>query len=172
MSKKALLAASLTLFSTALLAAPPSGTVGIGVAHTESTLDSGNTIFMPIQFDNGLWAEPFLAYQTLEDDAGNDITALSVGAGLFKDFHRAAQTRAYVGGRLGYQYLDIDPAGAGNSDDESGILVQPVIGFGYEPVDNVMFGAEAFVSYQDSDIDGIESYGTGTSLFARYFFSN
>lgn len=155
-----------TLISGVAFAGPPAGTLGVGVAHTESTFDSGNTIFVPYTLNDGWWVEPFISYSNIDVDGGDEITSFTLGSGLFKDFHATAKTRAYVGGRLGYAYLDSDQNG-----DDNGILAQSVLGFGYEPVDNVIFGAEAFVSYQDSDIDGQESYDTGTSLFVRYFFN-
>lgn len=154
------------MISGAAFAGPAPGTLGVGVAHTESTFDSGNTIFLPYTLNDGLWVEPFISYSNVDVDGGDEITSLIIGGGLFKDFHSTAKTRAYFGGRLGYAYLDSDDNG-----DDNGLLAQPVLGFGYEPVDNVIFGAEAFVSYQDSDISGQESYGTGTSLFVRYFFN-
>lgn len=164
-----------TLISGAAFAGPPAGTVGVGVAHTEGTLDDGNTIFVPYTLNDGWWIEPFISYSNTEINSGpasgTEIDFLTIGSGVFKDFHSTAKTRAYVGGRLGYVYADVDAPGPGGSDDDSGVLVQPVVGFGYEPVSNLMFGAEAFVTYQDSDITGTESYGTGTSLFARYFFT-
>lgn len=167
-------AIALTLASGAAFAGPPSGTVGVGVAHTQSTLDDGNTIFVPITLENNWWVEPFVAYASEEINSGpnegNETTGISVGSGVFKNVHTTAKTRAYLGGRLGYTYFENDPSGSSSTDD-SGFLVQPTVGFGYEPVDNLMFGAEAFLTYQDSDIQGVESLGTGTSLFARYYFT-
>ena len=170
MKKQLALLAASTLISGAAFAAPAPGTIGVGVAHTESELDSGNIIFVPYQLEQGWWVEPFISYSDDDVSGGNEISFLTIGSGVFKDFHSTAKTRAYVGGRLGYIRAEVDFAGGG-SDDTDGVLVQPVLGFGYEPVNNLMFGAEAFVSYQDSDDLGVESYGTGTTLFARYFFS-
>lgn len=163
-------ALALTVFSGLALASPPPGTIGIGVAHTNGSLNQGNTIFLPMTLGNGLWVEPFASYTSTEDKAsGDETTAFSIGAGLFKNFWSTANTRAYLGGRLGYTYFEYDPATAGSIDD-NGFMIQPVIGFGYQPVDSLMLGAEAYVTYQDSDISGTETLGTGTSLFARYYF--
>lgn len=164
------------LISGAAFAGPAPGTLGVGIAHSEGTQGDGNTIYLPYTLNDGLWVEPFVSYSHIEDNNSDaEADALSIGAGLFKDFHSTAKTRAYFGGRLGYNYIDVENA-AGNDSDGSGFLVQPVIGFGYEPVQNVIFGAEAFVAYQDSDLDDVngadtESFGTGTSLFVRYFFN-
>lgn len=77
------------------------------------------------------------------------------------------KTRAYFGGRLGYIHSHVHPG-----DNDDGVLVQPVLGFGYEPVNNIMFGAEAFVEYRNSDNAADKTYGTGTNLFVRYFFGS
>lgn len=171
MKKKLVAAMAASMIGGAAFAAPPPGTIGVGVAHTESSLDDGNIIFIPVTLENNLWVEPFLSYSSVEDSSGTEVDFLTIGAGLFKDFHATAKTRAYFGGRLGYVRADVDLAGPGGNEDEDGVLVQPVLGFGFEPASNLIFGAEAFVTYQDSDITGTESYGTGTSLFARYFFT-
>ena len=154
-----------TLISGVAFAAPAPGTIGVGIAHTESTLGSDDTIFLPYTLNDGLWVEPFISYSN-EDNGTTENTNLTIGAGLFKDFHSTAKTRAYFGGRLGYIYADQDPG-----SDDNGLLVQPVLGFGYEPVNNLILGAEAFVSYEDNDDTNTENYGTGTSLFVRYFFN-
>lgn len=169
MFKKTICALALTLVSGVAFAAVPAGTFGVGVSHSGG---GENTIFVPITLENGLWVEPFVSYNNSEVTAsGNETTNIDVGVGLFKNFFTTANTRAYLGGRIGYSYYEVDPAGANNSTDSNGVLIQPTLGFGYAPVDNILFGAEAYVSYNDSDITGSETLGTGTSLFVRYFFA-
>lgn len=167
MKTKLALALATSLISGVALAAPAPGTIGVGVAHSEGTGNGDNTIFVPYTLNDGLWVEPFVSFARVENAGPSDATVFTLGAGLFKDFFQTEKTRAYFGGRLGYVHADVDPGG-----DDDGLLVQPVLGFGYEPVNNVMFGAEAFVAYQDSDITNQKTYNTGTNLFVRYFFGN
>lgn len=169
MFKKTGCALALALVSSVAVAGVPAGTIGVGVSHGENV----NTIFVPITLEGNLWVEPFVSYTSQDiKQAGVDTetTAISVGTGLFVNFYETAKTRAYFGGRIGYSYFENDPAN-GSSNDDSGFLIQPTLGFGYMPVDNIMFGAEAYVSYQNSDITGTETLGTGTALFARYYFA-
>lgn len=153
------------------LAAPAPGTIGVGVAHSEGTGSSSDTtIYVPYTLNDGLWIEPFIAYARIKPKGpSKHRSGLKVGSGLFKDVHETEKTRAYVGGRLGYVYAN---SGAPGSSTDDGIFVQPVLGFGYEPVNNILFGAEAFVAYSNSDISGDSSFNTGTNLFVRYFFGN
>lgn len=168
MFKKTGFALALALASGVAYAGVPAGTIGIGISHGENV----NTIFVPITLGNGLWVEPFLSYSETEVKAtGAEETNAEIGVGLFKNFYVTEHTRAYFGGRIGLTYLENNPSGPNNSSDDTGFSIQPTIGFGYTPVENIMFGAEAYVTYEDSDIDGKESFGTGTSLFVRYYFA-
>lgn len=168
MFKKSVFGLALMLVSGMAFAGVPSNTIGIGVAYTG---DDSTRIFVPITLDNGYWVEPFVSYSNTEDKStDNETTNVDIGVGLFKNFFTTAKTRAYIGGRIGYSYYEYDPA-TGDSTDDGGFLIQPTIGFGYEPVNNILFGAEAYVSYEDSDINGKETLGTGTSLFVRYYFA-
>lgn len=172
MKKQFAVAIAATFISGAALAAPAAGTIGVGVAHSEGTGDSSNTIFVPYTLNNGWWVEPFLSFSDSEDkNTNSDVTVFTIGGGVFNDFFTTPKTRAYAGGRLGYVHSEIDPPGPNNDNSDDGVSVGPVLGFGYEPVNNLLFGAEAFVTYEDSDINSSETFSTGTSLFVRYFFS-
>lgn len=169
MKKKLALALATSLISGVAMAAPAPGTLGVGVSHSEGTNGSSDTIFVPYTLNDGLWVEPFFAYEGIDVKGGSagDTDVFTIGGGLFKDFFQTEKTRAYFGGRLGYVHARIKGA-----DNDDGVLVQPALGFGYEPVSNVIFGAEAFVAYRNSDNAGAKTYGTGTNLFVRYFFGN
>lgn len=169
MFKKSGLALALALVSGVAFAGLPAGTIGIGVSHSG---DGDNSIYVPIVLEQGFWIEPFASYSSTEDKAsGVEETNLNVGVGLFKNFFTTANTRAYFGGRIGLSYYEYDNPQTNYSTDDTGFMIQPTIGFGYTPVNNIMLGAEAYVSYNDSDIQGQESIGTGTSLFVRYYFA-
>lgn len=168
MFKKTGVALALALVSGVAFAGVPAGNIGIGISHSG---EGDNTIFVPYTLEQGVWVEPFISYSNIEDKSSDvETTNIDVGVGLFKNFFTTPKTRAYFGGRLGYSYYESEGP-SGNSVDDNGFLVQPTLGFGYEPVDNIMLGAEAYVSYEDSDIKGQENLGTGTSLFVRYYFA-
>lgn len=168
MFKKSGLALALALVSGAAFAGVPAGTVGIGVSHSG---DGENSIYLPIVLEQGFWIEPFVSYASTEDkSSGDEETNIDAGVGLFKNIFTTDKTRAYAGGRIGLSYYESDPANASSTDD-TGFMIQPTIGFGYEPVNNILMGAEAYVTYNDSDINGKETLGTGTQLFVRYYFA-
>lgn len=171
MIKKSGFALALALVSGVAFAGVPAGTMGIGVSHSG---DGDSSIYVPIVLERGFWIEPFVSYSHTEDKASDlEVTNINVGVGLFKNFFTTAHTRAYFGGRVGYSYYLYDPANSASTPatEDNGFMVQPTIGFGYEPVNNILFGAEAYVAYNDSDIKGQESLSTGTSLFVRYYFA-
>lgn len=170
MFKKTGFALALALASGVACAGVPAGTIGIGIAHSG---EGNNTIFVPITLGGGVWVEPFVSYANedpIDDNAGAEVTAINAGAGLFATFYRTAKTRAYFGGRLGVNYIKVEDTN-GDETDETGLFVQPTLGFGYMPVDNLMIGAEAFLTYKNGDINGVETLSTGTQLFARYYFA-
>lgn len=168
MKKQIAVMAGLMLASSMAFAAQqPAGEIGLGIAHANNG-GNATTIYVPYTLGNGMWVEPFVAYSHVEDSSGVETESFTVGAGLFKDVFSTAKTKAYVGSRIGYVYSNT-PGVAGS---EGGLLVQPTLGFAYQPVSNVGLGAEAFVQYSDSDITGDESWGTGTQFFVRYFFAD
>lgn len=170
-----IIAASLAL----PFAAQATGT-GIGVAHGTSGLDftrNDTTIFVPIAMGSNLWIEPFFSYANVDVDNVGDGDATTVGVGLFSDVFSANKTSAYVGGRVGYVNADFNATAGGTTTTNGfdGWSFSPTLGFGYSPVPNLFFGAEAFVTYNTIDNNGsnndISTIGTGTNLFARYFFN-
>lgn len=170
MFKKTGCALALALFSSLAFAAAPAGNVGIGVAHSGN---GDSTIFVPITLQGNLWIEPFLSYNNTDVDGAGETTAYSVGTGLFVNMLDTQHTVAYFGGRIGYVSTEVDPIGP-TSNTTDGFAISPTIGFGFTPVDNVMLGAEAFLTYADVEDDngnGSTSTSTGTQLFVRYFFA-
>jgi hypothetical protein len=169
MKKQLGLLLALSMVSGLAFAAPQSGTIGLGVAHSFDTLGDSNYIFVPITLNNGLWVEPFIAFnRDVDHNAHNNTTALSIGAGIFENFHETEKTAAYLGLRGGYNHYHVHPG-----HDSDGFLLQPTLGFGYMPVQPIMLGAEAYVTYQDAtNENGIKNWGTGTRLFVRYYFTH
>lgn len=175
MKKQLIAFATLLSASSLAFAVQPGGGTGVGVSHSNNTDET--TIFVPFAVGTqGMWMEPFVSYHDTEFDTGAgtfDLEQWTVGLGLFQDLNVTDQTRFYGGARLAYLEQDIDGGPAGTASDADGWQFAPTVGFGYAPVDNILFGAEAFIAFTDVEDDAaadVESTDTGTALFARYYF--
>lgn len=149
------------------------GQLGIGVAITpvDSFRGIPNTveIYVPFKIAPTLRLEPSVGIYTVDSDAGNDTTDLTLGAGLFVTQKVAAPVDVYFGGRVKLNFAGID---TGATDDSgTDFFVAGAAGGEYYLAPKFSIGLEANLGfYSLSEVSGDESgfYTTGLGFLRVY----
>lgn len=146
---------------------------GIGVS-----LSDNRTIYVPIEINNDLRVEPFLAH-TNSEWALTTITTVertdtTIGAGVFAKSKRSPSMLMYYGGRfaiINFEQTQTTTTVGGTTSttvDGNGFRIAPTAGMEYVHDKKFSVGGEVSVYYQD--VEDESSNGTATQLILRYYF--
>lgn len=161
--------------------------------------NGGYTILLPIRATDALLVEPELSYYKSRDEYSeidndvetaldtDDYRSISAGVGLYKQFARREQSRAYAGARVAvfrstYKNTN-DETGDTVEFETNGVTLAPTLGLEYEPYERFSLSLDVALAYQvlfeDSDSSSsttrtIENdtrrLSTPVRIIARLFF--